>query len=369
MTPTAARPASPATHQHGRSTRPQWWRWLRLGFTVAAVVVALLAIWNLFGFEQLFAFQAAKSQDDLKTIRDGMIDEAVVQFLLPIDPVLLMLTLISAVLFFVGRALWHTVRPPLVKTGFIVTLVCFVLSFLRVSAIIPALAAGVGFIGGSAGVEDDLRIAAEGEAFVSDVQLVRYTDGAVRAQGVITNTTDQVWETSRVDVVLLGKGDEICATMEHELQWLQPRQPQQIVTQVIEHRELASGCAPIAIAMTVPAYDVDSRTLETEIPATDIAIAFANLTVVETVRFAGTQMRQISVSGQLAPESLEQLRTGPESFHSPELHLEVARADGLRLDWQIAIGDIDPDGRFTTKAFHESVETGEFVSVVVVPAD
>lgn len=346
-----------------RARRADGPRWARISLTVAAILLVLWSIWTFFGLDGLFFYEDVKTADDLKIRREEAMFDMGWGFILPVDPMLLLIALLSFGVCWAGGH-FFVVRPVMTKASFIMVVIVFALSLPKWLMPFGWLGYGFGESIVASRIPSDLRTPTAEQAPVSDVQLVRYTDDNFRVTGVVTNATDDVWEEASVNLAMLDDAGTVCAASSVELEWMTPGQSEMVATQ--RYGIFDRECEPTHAEVVVNRYDRDSRTIETSIPARVPSNPFAELHLIEREDNLG--LTRVHIEGRLTEEALAALSDG-ERVSAPEVQLEMVRADGVREgdSWLWDYRNID--GTVATQEFHSPVDPGEFVGVAVVPGN
>jgi hypothetical protein len=329
---------------------------------IASILVVLWALFEALGLANLFAF-AGLTNDDADAAASSMVLEGL------FDPIgfAIMLALLTAalVIHLCSRAMRHFSNA-MTRTGLIITTVLFVLSFFRISMLLPFLFGSLGMMSNEGQNGPDERTPTAEEFSLEPAQLITYREAqGVRISGALANISDEPWQAATVSLSFSDAAGTVCGQFEHVEEFVSAGERRPMTTQFMDAAGNydSASCTPVSATAELVRIDVDTRsesaTLDYE--SNQPVPAFASLAPVEQEVISG--IVELSVAGVVAPESLSVLREGstlPVGF-------EVVDQQGLRLNWCFEPSDVAPDGSFTTRDFHSPVDPGEFPTVVVVP--
>lgn len=327
---------------------------------VLSMAVLCWAAWEILGIGNAFGYDGLSVDDaEAKMAEDG--------FAIFFDPVGFLIALGLVIASFVIHKVGGT---RLTLGGLIATAALFVLSFFRVSMLVPMLFTSIGGVS-SVYSSDDLRAPTAENSVVEPAQLIMYQGGeGVRIATAFTNASDEHWESATLVLTYSDAAGAPCGVYERKESFLAPQQRVEVTTEFLSAvtRYADPACVPVTAAAELASIDVDSRA---EIPEADYrrqettVPGLASLSIIEEPLIAGGVV-MLSVTGSVDPAAVEGLRGSNGQAQLP-MAFELVDHSGLRLAWCFTPEDVQPDGSFVTRQYHSPVEPGLYAFVATVP--
>ncbi|MCU1407121.1 MAG: hypothetical protein JWQ43_3424 [Glaciihabitans sp.] len=298
------------------------------------------------------------SEDDATAAQQDNMEGLLMGFFVPIDPIALLL---FALAWFMHRRAKKSQAAPvkLSRTGFVLALVAFAVSFLKVSIVLPLLVNAAGM--GVTDAESDYHQAVEGEYSISNTELVSYVgmlSGDIRrVSGTVTNTSPYDWEAVSLRTTMTDAAGTECLVLDQDLTNIAVGQSADFSTDK-EYVDASSGslCVPTGMRIEVSDYDIDSRAVKTPAGYTQPeAPTFSALAPQEESYTYSDEVR-IAVAGTV---------TSGWTAGGKTLNFELVDQQGMHLDGCFR-GEPAADGTFTTPQWHDPVDPGIYLGVVVV---
>ncbi|GAA1604179.1 hypothetical protein [Leucobacter chromiireducens] len=350
--------------QQGQSQRPKRRRFDTHDVVTGVLSMAVLcwAAWEILGIGNAFGYEGL-SVDDAKAKMSE--DNIAIIF----DPVGFLIALGLVIASFIIHKVGGT---GLTLGGLIATAALFVLSFFRVSMLVPMLFGAIGGMTSTVYSSDDLRVPTADNSIVDPGQLIMYQGGeGVRIATAFANTSDEHWESATLALEYSDASGVVCGVYEHVERFLGPGQRVEVSTEFLAAatRYADPSCVPVAASAELTSIDVDSRA---EIPEADYvqqdsaAPELASLYVSEEPGIVSSVVT-VSVAGAVSPEAVDSLQ-GTDGRARLPMAFELVDHEGQRLAWCFAPEDVQPDGGFITGKYHSPVEPGSYASVAIVPS-
>ncbi|MDE6749785.1 MAG: hypothetical protein K2K21_12100 [Lachnospiraceae bacterium] len=157
---------------------------------ILALLLGIFSIYKLLGIENINL-----SEDDFMI---SVSQSFLISIVLPFDFTILCCTILVTVIRHVCKKRENQ-KMGLIKTGWIMCIVCLVISFTELGTFLPGITYGIGSTR-----EGDDRVASDDDYEISDLHVVY--DGEylsmVSGEGILTNTSDYDWESAEVGIRL-----------------------------------------------------------------------------------------------------------------------------------------------------------------------
>ncbi len=323
------------------------------GFSVSgllSIFIVIATVLQVFGLTSFFE-GSGKSNDDIAAdAQDSMLA-------IFFDPVGFFITLALLIAAIIVHKIGYT---RVTKVSLIITVVLFVLSFFRITAVIAAFFSFTGSQMAMLDNESDVREPAASEYVLSAPELISYKgDQQIRVEGNLKNTSEELWEAALVLAHVSDAEGETCVLTEIEERFIAPDQEVRLVTPTIARMHFEDfNCEPEVVEWKLMGIDIDSRSEPDTTDYERYVPEFSALTPTEEPHMADLSFVSITGTVTNAHGAGEDHRFG----------LEIVGTNGLRLDDCFTVDELENDGSFATDRYYGGpVDSGVYDSVAVLP--
>ncbi|HEU5223061.1 MAG TPA: hypothetical protein VFU07_05195 [Candidatus Lumbricidophila sp.] len=193
--------------------KPPWEAptWLRISLFVVRIALVVFAVYTLLGIGKLFAFHRGMSAEESKRAMDDVAREFGISLLIPLDPLLIGIAVLSVVLYFVAKRL--TYDREAAKSPMVISLICLGLSFFKISLIVPMMFASMSQLTSHSATGPSIKAPDIGEYSATSVALVPESRN-FQVTGTVTNLSDYDWVSAVAVAEMVDKTGKACYSID-----------------------------------------------------------------------------------------------------------------------------------------------------------